>query len=88
MLAMEQRMLFEQIYGIELPCLPFMALYGLAVAFQGYGHVWSHSTFALCGLKWPCISFLWSYMAFYGLLWQYIVFYRGHAVLLFQVNHA
>ena len=27
---------------------------------------------AFCELAWSCMTFLWSYMAFYGILWQNI----------------
>ena len=31
-----------------------------------------------CGFVRPCVAFLWYHMALYGLLWQNIVFSRGH----------
>ena len=59
-------------YGIELQCLPCMALYGI---------VWP--CMVLCCFLRPCLTLcVWSFMAslcsLYGLLWQNIVFSRGH----------
>ena len=59
---------------LVLPCVvlcslvwPCAALYGLV-----------RPCVALCDLVWPCVVLYSLFMALYGLLWQNIVFSRGH----------
>ena len=66
-------------YGIELPCLPCMALCvlvcpyvapcGLDVAFHGHGLI--RISMALCVLVWPCLALfdlVWPCLALFGLV--------------------
>ena len=51
-------------YGIELPCLPCMALRGLVWPYVALcGLMWPYV--ALYGLEWPCMALY----AMYGLVW-------------------
>ena len=53
-------------YGIELSCLPCMALCGLVLP-----------CLVLCGLMWPCVAicgFMWPYVTSYGL----VASFHGH----------
>ena len=73
-------------YGIELPCLPCMALRGLVWPYVALcGLMWPRMVLMLVltamtmyGLVWPCMALhdlAWTCMAFYGLKWHFMVFY-------------
>ena len=72
---MEQKMLLEQNYGIEMQCValygrvwPKMAVYGRVWPCMAvYGRVWP--CMAMYGRVWPCMMFInleWGLVALYG----------------------
>ena len=68
-------------YGIEMPYLTWMALCGIVWSFCCFLRPSTYLTrrgVALFGLVWPHYGLTWSIMAEYRLLWQNIVFSRGH----------